>query len=72
MLREWERKHPGRIENMFGALQNIVPSHLLDGKAFDFKGLKATGVADEDGDKAFDAPDFSQPPAPSALRIVQL
>ncbi|MDN8616776.1 tRNA 2-thiocytidine(32) synthetase TtcA [Variovorax ginsengisoli] len=69
MLREWERKFPGRIENMFSAMQNIVPSHLLDTQAFDFKGLKATGVADEDGDKAFDPPDL---PAPSPLRIVQL
>ena len=73
MLREWERKHPGRIENMFTALQNVVPSHLLDGTRHDFKGLKATGVADDEGDKAFDAPDF--PPmsaAASPLRIVQL
>src|SRR5688572_15840874 len=69
MLREWERKHPGRLENMFNALQNVVPSHLLDGTAFDFKGLRTTGVADEEGDKAFDPPDF---PPPSPLRIVQL
>jgi len=69
MLREWERKFPGRIENMFSAMQNIVPSHLLDTQAFDFKGLKATGVADEEGDKAFDPPEL---PAPSPLRIVQL
>ncbi|MDP9898381.1 tRNA 2-thiocytidine(32) synthetase TtcA [Variovorax ginsengisoli] len=73
MLREWEKKHPGRIENMFTALQNVVPSHLLDGTRHDFKGLKATGVADEDGDKAFDAPDFPATSAmASALRIVQL
>ena len=58
MLREWEKKHPGRVENMFTALQNVVPSHLLDGKRHDFKGLKATGVADDEGDKAFDAPEF--------------
>jgi predicted small secreted protein len=72
MLREWEKKHPGRVENMFTALQNVVPSHLLDGTRHDFKGLKATGVADDDGDKAFDTPSFdllSQ--APAALRIVQ-
>ena len=66
MLREWEKKHPGRIENMFGALQSIVPSHLLDGTRHDFKGLKATGVADDDGDKAFDAPEL---PTPSALML---
>jgi len=70
MLREWDRKFPGRIENMFSALQNVVPSHLLDGTSFDFKGLKATGIADADGDKAFDAPEF--PAASSPLRIVQL
>jgi tRNA 2-thiocytidine biosynthesis protein TtcA len=72
MLREWDKKHPGRVENMFTALQNVVPSHLLDGTRHDFKGLKATGVADDEGDKAFDAPSFdllSQ--APAALRILQ-
>src|SRR5512146_829778 len=30
MLREWDRRHPGRIDTMFTALQNIVPSHLAD------------------------------------------
>jgi hypothetical protein len=61
MLREWDKKYPGRVESMFSALQNVVPSHLADGTHYDFKGLKATGVASEDGDKAFDAEDF--PPA---------
>jgi tRNA 2-thiocytidine biosynthesis protein TtcA len=72
MLREWDRKFPGRVENMFNAMQNVVPSHLLDGTLHDFKGLKATGVADDDGDKAFDPPSFdllSQ--APAAMRIAQ-
>jgi len=72
MLREWDKKYPGRVENMFTAMQNVVPSHLLDGTQHDFKGLKATGVANDDGDKAFDPPSFdllSQ--APAALRIVQ-
>ena len=68
MLREWERKHPGRIENMFRAMQNIVPSHLLDRKAFDFEGLQATGEADPDGDTAFDSPGFA---APSRMSIVR-
>ena len=45
MLREWERKHPGRVDNMFTALQNVVPSHLADGTHYDFKGLMANGVA---------------------------
>jgi tRNA 2-thiocytidine biosynthesis protein TtcA len=40
MLREWDRKFPGRIENMFRAMQNIVPSHLADGELFDFRNLR--------------------------------
>ena len=61
MLREWERKHPGRIESMFTALQNVAPSHLMDGKLFDFRHLRPTGVADEQGDKAFDEETFPEP-----------
>ena len=34
MLGEWEAKHPGRIQNIFRSLQNVVPSHLLDGHLF--------------------------------------
>ena len=61
MLREWEKKNPGRLENMFTALQNVTPSHLLDGTLHDFKGLKATGVPDADGDLAFDPPPIAAP-----------
>jgi tRNA 2-thiocytidine biosynthesis protein TtcA len=57
MLHGWERQFPGRIETMFRALQNVVPSHLADPSIFDFAGLKATGVASPDGDRAFDPPD---------------
>ncbi len=59
MLREWERSHPGRIESMFSALQNVVPSHLMDGTRYDFKSLRPDGVANQDGDTAFDADVFS-------------
>jgi tRNA 2-thiocytidine biosynthesis protein TtcA len=72
MLREWEKKHPGRLENMANALQNVVPSHLADGTLYDFKGLTATGVASEDGDKAFDAEDFGTPPVLPGLSVVKL
>jgi tRNA 2-thiocytidine biosynthesis protein TtcA len=61
MLREWEKQYPGRTETMFTALQNVVPSHLMDLKRHDFKNIKTTGMADEDGDKAFDAEEFTVP-----------
>jgi tRNA 2-thiocytidine biosynthesis protein TtcA len=43
MLREWERKQPGRLETIFGALTNVAPSHLLDGSLFDFANIEARG-----------------------------
>jgi tRNA 2-thiocytidine biosynthesis protein TtcA len=40
MLKEWEKQHPGRIESILRALTDVVPSHLLDRKLFDFANLK--------------------------------
>ncbi len=71
MLREWEKKYPGRTETMFTALQNVAPSHLMDAKLFDFKGVSATGVEDEEGDKAFDSEEFTAPSLPG-LQSIQL
>jgi tRNA 2-thiocytidine biosynthesis protein TtcA len=59
MLRSWEKEFPGRVETIFNALQRVVPSHLLDRELFDFPAVSASGVAAENGDKAFDAEDFS-------------
>jgi tRNA 2-thiocytidine biosynthesis protein TtcA len=39
MLKDWARKEPGRIESITRALTDVVPSHLLDQKLFDFAGL---------------------------------
>jgi tRNA 2-thiocytidine biosynthesis protein TtcA len=71
MLREWEKKHPGRIENMLSALQNVVPSHLMDRTKYDFVNLKTTGVPDEEGDKAFDHEEFKEPTLPG-LQVISL
>lgn len=40
MLKAWERQHPGRIETIFTALQNVAPSQLADRHLFDFMGLE--------------------------------
>jgi tRNA 2-thiocytidine biosynthesis protein TtcA len=58
MLQHWDKKYPGRLETMFTALQNIQPSHLLDPRLYDFKGLKAGSEPFPDGDKAFDPETF--------------
>ena len=39
MLNEWHRKYPGRVESIFTAMQNVVPSHLADADMFDFQSL---------------------------------
>ncbi|MAP22631.1 MAG: tRNA 2-thiocytidine(32) synthetase TtcA [Alteromonadaceae bacterium] len=77
MLQDWHRRYPGRIESMFRAMQNVTPSHLVDSNLHDFKSIKATGVASEDGDIAFDKPEFSQPAIAedsddNAIQIVNL
>ena len=66
MLRDWERRFPGRIDNMFNAMANVVPSHLLDRNLYPFAALQATGVADAMGDRAFDDDEGCASPAPSA------
>jgi tRNA 2-thiocytidine biosynthesis protein TtcA len=69
MLRAWEKQYPGRTETMFTALQNVAPSHLMDPKLFDFKGVAATGVEDARGDRAFDAEEFTVPTLPGLLGL---
>ena len=55
MLRDWEKKHPGRIESIYNALAKVVPSHLMDRALFDFGAVRATGRDEPDGDLGFDA-----------------
>lgn len=60
MLQEWNKKYPGRIETMFSAMQNVVPSHLLDTTKYDFVNLRSDGVARPDGDIGFDRESFPE------------
>ena len=53
MLSAWEQQYPGRSQTIFTAMQNVAPSHLLDGNLFDFKNIQM-GDAVGEGDVAFD------------------
>ena len=70
MIREWERQYPGRIDNMFTAMGNLVPSHLMDRKLYPFTTLQATGQPDAGGDRAFDDDEPCAPPVmPGAVAL---
>ncbi len=57
MLRDWDQRFPGRIDNMHRAFSQVVPSHLMDRALFPFETLVPTGIADAAGDRAFDEDD---------------
>ncbi|MES2104964.1 MAG: tRNA 2-thiocytidine(32) synthetase TtcA [Pseudomonadota bacterium] len=67
LMREWEKKFPGRVESIFSALSTVVPSHLMDTGLFGFTGLKADGVANAAGDIAFDDEPCSTPAAGNSV-----
>ncbi|MEP6942639.1 MAG: tRNA 2-thiocytidine(32) synthetase TtcA [Betaproteobacteria bacterium] len=71
MLREWERKHPGRIESIFNAMGTVVPTHLLDRDLQDFAMVRATGTPDAAGDIAFDDEPCAVSTANVPIRISQ-
>ncbi len=54
LMREWDKKFPGRVDSIFSALSTVVPSHLMDRGMFNFTDLKMDGVASALGDIAFD------------------
>ena len=54
---------------MLTALHNVVPSHLMDAKLHNFKDIKVTGVPSADGDKVFDAEEFTSAALPGSQVI---
>ena len=45
LLRDWEKRYPGRAETIFRSLQNINLSHLLDRGLFDFVAMNISPAA---------------------------
>ena len=63
MLRDWDKRYPGRLETMFSAMQNVVPSHLADTSLFDFKNIQHGDAVVDGGDLAFDRETLPMQPA---------
>jgi tRNA 2-thiocytidine biosynthesis protein TtcA len=72
MINEWDRKFPGRVDNMFTAISNIVPSHLMDRKLYPFTTIKATGAPVAGGDIAFDEDEGCGSPPGGATATISL
>jgi tRNA 2-thiocytidine biosynthesis protein TtcA len=71
MIQQWEKSHPGRIDNMLKAMGHIVPSHMMDRTLHPFATIHATGAPDPAGDKAFDDDDDCSTPS-AASSVVKL
>ena len=69
MLREWEKRHPGRVISIFSALTRVTPSHLMDRALFDFANLVADGNPHPDGDTALDPEPLADVSAGTIVRF---
>ena len=65
MLNTWDTQFPGRIESMFTAMQNVVPSHLADFNTFDFKSINSDSGVINGGDIGFDKEEMPVQPVDS-------
>ena len=74
LLKDWEKQHPGRVASIFRAVTQVVTSHLLDSKLFDFKNISTGEFADSvPGDRAIDE-GFNEPcqPADETLQLIHI
>ncbi len=74
LLKDWEKQHPVRVASIFRAVTQVVPSHLLDSKLFDFKNISTGEFADSvPGDRAIDE-GFNEPcqPADETLQLIHI
>jgi len=60
------------VDNMFTALSNIVPSHLMDRSLYPFTTIKAAGQPVAGGDIAFDEEESCGPVGESKISIVSI
>ncbi len=65
MLREWDKRFPGRVDNMARAMAHVTPSHLADPNLYPFQTLQPTGQVNPLGDRAFDDDPCGDPHPPT-------
>ena len=63
MLNEWEATNPLWIKSMMTAMQNVVPSHMMDRTLFDFTSFQGKASTLQGGDTLFDSETASMPQA---------
>lgn len=51
LLHEWEKRHPGRLESIFNAMGNVIPTHLLDRSLHDFASIRAPAATSHAGER---------------------
>jgi tRNA 2-thiocytidine biosynthesis protein TtcA len=73
LMREWEKKFPGRVDQIFAAMSRVTPSHLMDPRRYDFVHL-TSAVADPaiEGDRLFDEEEISTLSLPSIQPVIEL
>ena len=54
LLQQWDREHPQRLRSMMSAMSNVIPSHMMDHKLFDFENFKGVASDHASGDILFD------------------
>jgi tRNA 2-thiocytidine biosynthesis protein TtcA len=55
LMREWEKRFPGRVDQIFAAMSRVTPSHLMDPRRYDFVNLNSAAAQPlEEGDRLFD------------------
>jgi tRNA 2-thiocytidine biosynthesis protein TtcA len=69
MLQDWEKQHPGRVENIFRSMQNISPSQLADVHLFDFDQLPISREGEKAG-YAYQGPVVSSSNIQTGVQII--
>jgi tRNA 2-thiocytidine biosynthesis protein TtcA len=54
LMRDWEKRFPGRVDSIFSSLTRVVPSHLMDHRLHDFQNLAVANNDLSEPDFGFD------------------